>query len=87
MLFHGNRYIHNVISTSFLQDYCQDSEKYNHHLGPLERSKPKFSTEDLLEATKPVEPFPWDEETDMSVTGGGGGLLSYLISEILSLFK
>ncbi|KAL6140095.1 hypothetical protein ACLB2K_058396 [Fragaria x ananassa] len=69
------------------QDYCQDSEKYNHHLGSLERSKPKFSTEDLLEATKPVEPFPWDEETDMSVTGGGGGLLSYLISEILSLFK
>ncbi|PRQ52877.1 putative beta-amylase [Rosa chinensis] len=68
------------------QDYCQDSEKYNHRLGPLERSKPKFSTEDLLDATKPVEPFPWDKETDMSVTSGGG-LLSYLISKIFSLFK
>lgn len=70
----------------FLQDYCQDSEKYNHQLGPLERSRPKFSTEELLDATKPVEPFPWDEETDMSVTGGGG-LLSYLIGKIFSLFK
>ncbi|KAK9924597.1 hypothetical protein M0R45_032960 [Rubus argutus] len=68
------------------QDYCQDSEKYNHQLGPLERSRPKFSTEDLLDATKPVEPFPWDKETDMSVTSGGG-LLSYLIGKIFSLFK
>ncbi|XP_050381990.1 beta-amylase [Argentina anserina] len=69
------------------QEYCQDSEKYNHHLGPLERSKPKISMEDLLDATKPEEPFPWDEDTDMSVTSGGGSLLSYLISRIFSLFK
>ena len=37
----------------------------------------------LLEATEPMEPFPWDKETDMSV----GGALSDLIDKILSIFK
>ncbi|XP_068335430.1 beta-amylase-like isoform X2 [Pyrus communis] len=72
------------------QDYCPDPEKYNHHLGPLERSKPEISIEDLLEATKAEKPFPWDKETDMSVSDGAGGLvglLSKLISKILALFK
>ncbi|PQP91539.1 hypothetical protein Pyn_07596 [Prunus yedoensis var. nudiflora] len=52
------------------QDYCPDPEKYNHHLGPLEQSKPEISIEHLLEATKAEDPFPWDKETDMKVSGG-----------------
>ena len=70
-------------SLSLLQDYCPDPEKYNHHIGQLERSKPKMPIEYLLEATEPMEPFPWDKETDMSV----GGALSDLIDKILSIFK
>ncbi|KAB2610594.1 beta-amylase-like [Pyrus ussuriensis x Pyrus communis] len=72
------------------QDYRPDPEKYNHHLGPLKRLKPEISIEDLLEETKAVEPFPWDKETDMSVSGEAGGLLglvSNLISKIFSVFK
>ncbi|KAL0001755.1 hypothetical protein SO802_015536 [Lithocarpus litseifolius] len=65
------------------QDYCPDPEKYSHHIGPLERSKSKMTIEYLLEATEPVEPFPWDKETDMSV----GGALSNLIDKIFSIFK
>lgn len=66
-----------------MQDYCPDPQKYNHHVVPLERSKPKISIEDLLEATKPEEPFPWDKETDMSVGGG----LANLIDKFFSIFK
>ncbi|KAL5573219.1 hypothetical protein UlMin_022816 [Ulmus minor] len=65
------------------QDYCPDPEKYNHHVVPLERSKPKIPMEDLLEATKPIEPFPWDKQTDMSVSGGG---LFGLIKKFISIF-
>ncbi|XP_062150509.1 beta-amylase isoform X2 [Alnus glutinosa] len=65
------------------QDYCPDPEKYSHHIGPLERSKPKMTIEDLLDATEPMEPFPWDKETDMSV----GGALANLIDKIFSIFK
>lgn len=65
------------------QDYCPDPEKYNNDIGPLEQSKPKMTIEDLLEATEPMEPFPWDKETDMSV----GDALASLIDKILSIFK
>ncbi|KAJ7948199.1 Beta-amylase [Quillaja saponaria] len=51
------------------QDYYAYLEKYNHSIGPLEQSKPKIPIDVLLEATKPTEPFPWDEETDMKVDG------------------
>lgn len=65
-------------------------------MGPLERSKPKIPIEDLLEATEPMEPFPFDEETDMSVgdeetdmsVGGAIAiLLDNLIDKITSIFK
>ncbi|CAN0914624.1 BMY1 [Linum grandiflorum] len=49
------------------QDYCGDSSKYGHEIGKLERSKGKLGMDELMEATKPIEPFPWDEETDMPV--------------------
>ncbi|KAL2547860.1 Beta-amylase 5 [Forsythia ovata] len=44
-------------------------------VAPLQRSKPKIPIDELLEATKPIKSFPWDEETDMSV---GGTLADYL---------
>ncbi|PON51940.1 Glycoside hydrolase [Trema orientale] len=68
------------------QDYTPDPEKYNHHVVPLQPSKPKIPIDDLLDATKPIKPFPWDKETDMSVGGGGGGLFS-LIGRIFPWFR
>lgn len=67
----------------FFQNYCPDPLKYNHEIVPLEQSKPKFTVEQLLEATKKMEPFPWDKETDMSV----GGILACLIDKITSVFR
>ncbi|KAL1059759.1 hypothetical protein V6Z11_1Z009900 [Gossypium hirsutum] len=51
------------------QEYCSDPAKYGKELKPLKRSKPKIPIEDLLDATTPMKPFPWDEETDMKVDG------------------
>ncbi|KAK4255383.1 hypothetical protein QN277_008390 [Acacia crassicarpa] len=50
-------------------DYIEDPQKYGHNLTPLNRSKPKIPNEVLIEATKPLPPFPWDSETDMKVDG------------------
>lgn len=55
---------------------------------PLEKSKPKIQIQDLLEATKPMEPFPFDKQTDMSVDSSSlSDLLGGLISRITSMFK
>lgn len=51
------------------QDYCEDPQKYNHAIPPLKPSEPKIPNEVLLEATKPIPPFPWMSETDMKVDG------------------
>ncbi|PSS14432.1 Beta-amylase [Actinidia chinensis var. chinensis] len=69
------------------QDYCPDPRKYNNHVGPLERSKPKIPIEDLLKATESMEAFPWDEETDMNVGGALAALLDNLIGNITFIFK
>ncbi|KAF9588297.1 hypothetical protein IFM89_008714 [Coptis chinensis] len=71
------------------QDYCQDPNKYYNPIVPLERSEPQIPIEELLEATKPLEPFPFDPETDMSVGTGGGAaeLLGNVIDKITSIFK
>ncbi|KAF5945022.1 hypothetical protein HYC85_015250 [Camellia sinensis] len=69
------------------QDFCEDPRKYNNHVGPLERSKPRIPIEDLLEATEPMEPYPFDKETDMSVGGALADLLDNLIAKITSIFK
>lgn len=70
------------------QDYCPDPNKYNSPIVPLEKSKPKIPIEDILEATKPMVPFPFNKETDMSVGGGGlSDLLGSLINRITSIFK
>lgn len=69
------------------QDFCEDPRKYNNHVGPLGRSKPRIPIEDLLEATEPMEPYPFDKETDMSVGGALADLLDNLIAKITTIFK
>ncbi|RYR21713.1 hypothetical protein Ahy_B03g067031 isoform C [Arachis hypogaea] len=51
------------------QDYVEDPNQYNHVIIPLKPSGPKIPLEEILEATKPIPPFPWDSETDMKVDG------------------
>ncbi|OMO86004.1 beta-amylase-like protein [Corchorus olitorius] len=52
-----------------MDEYISDPDKYGHELCHLKHSKPKIPNEVLLEATEPLEPFPWDDETDMKVDG------------------
>ncbi|KAJ6420687.1 hypothetical protein OIU84_028110 [Salix udensis] len=69
------------------QDYCPDPSKYGHELGPLERSRPRISIDDILDATKPTKPFPWNKQTDMPVDGAAQfDLLGSLINGIKSIF-
>lgn len=58
------------------------NEDYDPHymvLTPLERSRPKIQISELLEATKPMMPLPWDEEADMSV--------GYTFSDVLDILS
>ncbi|KAL4573020.1 hypothetical protein LXL04_019813 [Taraxacum kok-saghyz] len=50
------------------QAYCPDLRKYS-TVVPLERSKPNIPIEELLEASERLEPFSFDDQTDMSVGG------------------
>ncbi|KAL5976079.1 Beta-amylase [Asimina triloba] len=49
------------------QDYCPEPHKYYHPLLPLERSRPQIPIDEILKATKPEKPFPFDPATDMPV--------------------
>ncbi|KAL1220424.1 Beta-amylase 6 [Cardamine amara subsp. amara] len=49
------------------QEYCPEPGRYNHELFPLERSRNDEPLEKFLEETEPIDPFPWLEETDMSI--------------------
>ncbi|CAI8617746.1 unnamed protein product [Vicia faba] len=51
------------------KDYREDPQDYNHGIPPLKRSEPNIPVDVLLEATKPIQPFPWDSETDLKVDG------------------
>ncbi|KOM50432.1 hypothetical protein LR48_Vigan08g125900 [Vigna angularis] len=51
------------------QGYSEDPQNYNHVITPLKPSAPKIPIEVLLEATKPIPPFPWLPETDMKIDG------------------
>uniref|UniRef100_A0A6M2EM53 Beta-amylase n=1 Tax=Populus davidiana TaxID=266767 RepID=A0A6M2EM53_9ROSI len=69
------------------QDYCPDPSKYGHEIGPLERSNPQIPMDDIIDATKPMKSFPWNNQTDMPVDGAGEfGLLGGLINGIKSIF-
>ncbi|KAI3863062.1 hypothetical protein MKW98_015520 [Papaver atlanticum] len=75
------------------QEFYPVPTKYYYPIVPLERSKPKFSVEELLEATEPVKPFPFDAETDMGIddeddtAGGLADFLRNLINQFISIFK
>ncbi|XP_042482255.1 beta-amylase [Macadamia integrifolia] len=70
------------------QDHCPDPDKYYNPIVPLQRSKPEIPIEELLEATKPIKPFPFDPETDMSVDGGAfANWLDYVKEKIASIFN
>lgn len=56
-------------------------------MAPLERSKPKISIDKLMEATKPIKTFPWDEETDMSVGGALADYIDILFDKLFSILK
>ncbi|KAI3795414.1 hypothetical protein L1987_38067 [Smallanthus sonchifolius] len=62
------------------QAYAADPRKYT-TVVPLERSKPEIPMEELLKATEMLEPFPFDDQTDMSV----GGALNDFIDGLLNM--
>lgn len=55
---------------------------YGNSIDALAPSKPRIPIHELLEATTPTNPFPFDEKTDMSVDGS----LSAVITKLTSLF-
>lgn len=63
-----------------LKAYTPDQRKYT-TVVPLERSKPEVPIEELLKATEMLEPFPFNDQTDMSV----GGALNDFIDGILNM--
>ncbi|KAK7272316.1 hypothetical protein RJT34_28829 [Clitoria ternatea] len=65
-------------------DHCPDPELYGHHRVPMKRSNPELKLADFLEASRPSSPYPWDNDTDMSISGG---FMGYILSIILRLFK
>ncbi|KAL3647175.1 Beta-amylase [Castilleja foliolosa] len=65
------------------QDYCRDVT----NLAPLQRSKQKIPIDERLEATKPIEPFTWDEKTDMSVGGALADFVDNLLDKFFSILK
>ncbi|XP_020207464.1 beta-amylase isoform X1 [Cajanus cajan] len=67
-------------------DYCPDPERYNHFTIPMERSEPKIPMKALLEATKPMSPYPWYKEIDIIVSDATG-FLRHIVTTILRVFK
>ncbi|KAL9679884.1 hypothetical protein QQ045_017755 [Rhodiola kirilowii] len=69
------------------QEFCQNSAEYGNYIYPLGPSRPKISWEDLQDATMPVTPYHFDEETDTKVDEEHdlqGGIFSILIRKITS---
>ncbi|XP_078168312.1 beta-amylase-like isoform X2 [Carex rostrata] len=68
-------------------DYLPNSDKYFVPIETMARSKPEIPIEEILEATKPEKPYPFDLETDMPV--GGDNLFDVLLAwfgKIKSMF-
>lgn len=62
------------------QAHVSDPRKYT-TIVPLERSKAEIPIEELIKATEVLEPFPFDDQTDMSV----GGAFNDFIDGILNM--
>ncbi|KOM43972.1 hypothetical protein LR48_Vigan05g157700 [Vigna angularis] len=67
-------------------DYCSDPERYYHFTEPMERSKPRIPLEILLEATEPLEPYPWLKETDVT-RRVLAGFLHYILGIVLRILR
>ncbi|KAF3319938.1 beta-amylase-like protein [Carex littledalei] len=70
-------------------DYLPNSDQYFSPIEPMARSEPEIPIEEILEATKPEEPYPFDSETDMPVDADGGNLFTAIFStfgKIKSIF-
>ncbi|KAL8474388.1 hypothetical protein ACS0TY_031018 [Phlomoides rotata] len=65
----------------------QDYNREMTDMAPLQRSKPKIPIDELMEATKPIKTFSWDEETDMSVGGALEDYLDTLFDKLFSILK
>ncbi|KAJ4801500.1 Beta-amylase [Rhynchospora pubera] len=61
-------------------NYLPNSDKYFAPIEPMARSKAEIPIEELLEATKPEEPYPFNSETDMPVDTGGSSLFGTIFS-------
>ncbi|CAJ1956388.1 unnamed protein product [Sphenostylis stenocarpa] len=61
---------------------CPDPERYCYFIG----SEPKIPLEVLLEATEPLEPYPWCKETDSSKSEVIA-FLDYIIAIILRIYS
>lgn len=71
-----------------MQDYLPNSDEYFVPIEPMARSKPEIPIDEILEATTPEEPYPFDSKTDMPVgVGGGGGNLFTAIFSFLGKIK
>ncbi|KAL8267757.1 hypothetical protein R6Q59_001555 [Mikania micrantha] len=66
------------------QEHVADQRKYT-TVVPLERSKPEIPIDELLKATEMLEPFAFDDQTDMSVGGSFSDFIDGLLS-IISFF-
>ena len=64
----------------FFQLHTSDQRNYT-TVVPLEWSKPEIPVEELLKATEMLEPFPFDDQTDISV----GGALHDFIDGFLNM--
>lgn len=69
-----------------VQDYCPDPKRYYHFTSPMERSEPKIPLEVLHEATKPVSPYPWNEEPDMNLSDVNS-FLDFIVAIVFRIFK
>ncbi|KVI04159.1 Glycoside hydrolase, catalytic domain-containing protein [Cynara cardunculus var. scolymus] len=61
--------------------YNADPRTYS-SVVPLERSKPEIPIEELLKASEWLEPFPFDDQTDMSVGGKLNDFIDGLLDKI-----
>lgn len=68
------------------QDYCRDPAQYLRPPKPLERSGPAIPMDQLLEATSPEVPYPFEPETDMSVGGDLAELMDWMFDKIEWIF-
>ncbi|KAK7335554.1 hypothetical protein VNO80_27460 [Phaseolus coccineus] len=67
-------------------DYCPDPERYYHFTEPMKQSEPRIPVETLLEATTPLQPYPWLKETDV-IHSVLTGFFYYIVTTVLRILR